>query len=108
MAGRDGLDAVLVAGGRGAHAGRKGSALIDWVRRIAPRVQRIASVCTGAFVLAEAGLLDGKRATTHWASCERLAQQYPRFSVELFLNDTAPAGIYTSAGVTAGMDLALA
>ncbi len=105
---RDGLDTVLVAGGRGAHAALKDRALIDWVRRIAPRVQRIASVCTGAFVLAEAGLLDGKRATTHWASCERLAQQYPRVSVERDPIFIRQGRIYTSAGVTAGMDLALA
>ncbi len=105
---RDGLDTVLVAGGRGAHAALKDRALIDWVLRIAPRVQRIASVCTGAFVLAEAGLLDGKRATTHWASCERLAQQYPRVSVERDPIFIRQGRIYTSAGVTAGMDLALA
>jgi transcriptional regulator GlxA family with amidase domain len=73
-----------------------------------PRVRRFGSVCTGAFILAEAGLLDGRRATTHWGSCALLAQRYPRVSVDpnpIFVRD---GNVYTSAGVTAGMDLALA
>jgi transcriptional regulator GlxA family with amidase domain len=68
----------------------------------------VSSVCTGAFVLAKAGLLDGRRATTHWASCDRLAARYPAVTVEpdpIFVRD---GNVYTSAGVTAGMDLALA
>jgi transcriptional regulator GlxA family with amidase domain len=82
--------------------------LMSWLRRIAPRVRRLASVCTGAFLLAEAGLLDGRRATTHWASCRELAERYPRVVVDadpIFVRD---GRVYTSAGVTAGMDLALA
>lgn len=105
---RGGLDTLLVAGGRGTQLAVEDRSLIGWIRRMAPpRVRRLASVCTGAFILAEAGLLDGKRVTTHWASCARLAKQYPRLSVEpdpIFIQQ---GSIYTSAGVTAGMDLAL-
>ena len=75
---------------------------------MAQRVRRLGSVCSGAFVLAEAGLLDGRRATTHWSVCDALAQRYPRVRVDpdpIFIRD---GRIYTSAGVTAGMDLALA
>src|SRR6185295_12523449 len=102
------LDTVLVAGGTGVRTAMRDRALLAWLRRMAPRVRRMGSVCTGAFVLAEAGLLDGRRATTHWESCERLARRYPRVAVErdpIFVHDR---GFYTSAGVTAGMDLALA
>jgi transcriptional regulator GlxA family with amidase domain len=72
------------------------------------RSRRVASVCTGAFILAAAGLLDGKRATTHWSSCEQLLEKYPLIAVEgdrIFVQD---GNVWTSAGVTAGMDLALA
>jgi transcriptional regulator GlxA family with amidase domain len=78
------------------------------VLRAAQRARRIVSVCTGAFVLAELGLLDGRRATTHWDSCARLAERYPAVRVEsepIFVRD---GHVYTSAGVTAGIDLALA
>ncbi len=78
------------------------------LERLAPRVRRLGSICTGAFALAEAGLLDGHRATTHWANCEAFAAEYPSVQVEadpIFIRDHA---IYTSAGVTAGIDLALA
>ena len=71
-------------------------------------MRRLASVCSGTFLLAEAGLLDGRRATTHWRVCDELAHRYPKITVErdpIFVGDR---GVYTSAGVTAGMDLALA
>ena len=83
-------------------------AFLRGVARAAQRARRIVSVCTGAFVLAELGLLDGRRATTHWASCARLAERYPAVRVEsepIFVRD---GHVYTSAGVTAGIDLALA
>lgn len=105
---RDGVDTLLVAGGIGARRAPTDRALTTWLRRTAPRVRRLASVCTGAFFLAEAGLLDGRRATTHWAACRELAERYPRVAVEadpIFVRD---GRVYTSAGVTAGMDLALA
>lgn len=82
--------------------------LISEVRRLARRSRRVASVCTGALVLAEAGLLAGRRATTHWAYCRQLAAEYSTVRVEpdrIYVRD---GRIITSAGVTAGMDLALA
>jgi transcriptional regulator GlxA family with amidase domain len=102
------IDTLLVAGGRGtdAHVGHPG--IRRFLRREARRVRRLGSICTGAFLLADAGLLDDRPATTHWASCEELAERFPRVRVEpdrIFVKDGA---IYTSAGVTSGMDLALA
>jgi transcriptional regulator GlxA family with amidase domain len=101
------VDTLLVAGGDGAtEAGDEG--LLAWLRRRAPRARRTGSVCTGAFLLAAAGLLDGRRATTHWQWCGRLARDYPNVSVTsapIFVKD---GPLYTSAGVTAGIDLALA
>jgi transcriptional regulator GlxA family with amidase domain len=103
-----GIDTLLVAGGIGSRTALSDAALLAWLRRMAPRVRRLGSVCTGALVLAEAGLLDGRRATTHWRSCALLAERYPRVRVEpdaIFVRD---GSVWTSAGVTAGMDLALA
>ena len=108
LAVRDGIDTLIIAGGRGVHAAIEDGTLVAWIRRIAPRVQRIASVCTGTFALAKAGLLDGKRAATHWGSCDRLASEYPRITVESDPIFIRQGRVYTSAGVTAGMDLALA
>ncbi len=82
--------------------------LVDWVRQQAAQARRVASVCTGAFLLAAAGVLDGRRAVTHWKDCARLAQRYPAVRVEpdpIFVRD---GPVWTSAGVTAGIDLALA
>ncbi|MEW1654579.1 GlxA family transcriptional regulator [Streptomyces sp. NPDC093707] len=97
---------LLVPGGEGTQA--PDPRLIDWLRAHAPRARRKVSVCSGSFLMAEAGLLDGRRATTHWLLCAQLAERYPAVSV-------APEPIYvrdgdvaTSAGVTAGIDLALA
>jgi transcriptional regulator GlxA family with amidase domain len=101
-------DTLIVAGGEGTAAAVADPALIAWLRAVAPGVRRLASVCTGAFLLAEAGLLDGRRATTHWSACQALARRHPRVRVDpdpIFVRD---GGVYTSAGVTAGMDLALA
>jgi transcriptional regulator GlxA family with amidase domain len=83
-------------------------ALVDWIRRRAKSARRVASVCTGAFLLAATGLLDGRRATTHWSLCVELARKFPAVKVEpdpIFVRD---GPIWTSAGVTAGIDLALA
>lgn len=102
------IDTLMVAGGRGVEAALRDRALIRWLRRAAPRAGRVASVCTGAFLLAEAGLLDGKRVTTHWARCASLAARYPRLSVDPDPIFVGHGRLYTSAGVTAGMDLALA
>jgi transcriptional regulator GlxA family with amidase domain len=102
------IDTVIVAGGAGHVQACEDHALLDWVAGASSRARRTASVCTGAFVLARAGLLDGRRATTHWASAARLQRLYPRVIVDpepIFVRDGA---LWTSAGVTAGMDLALA
>jgi transcriptional regulator GlxA family with amidase domain len=102
------LDTLIVAGGPGCMDAARDTALIDWVSRTSSASRRTASVCTGAFLLARAGLLDGRRATTHWSSAAELARLYPRVRVDpepIFLRD---GPIWTSAGVTAGMDLALA
>ncbi|MEZ4449030.1 MAG: DJ-1/PfpI family protein [Nannocystaceae bacterium] len=102
------VDTLLIAGGPGTAAFADDPAHVAWVRRIAPRVGRIASICTGAFVLAAAGLLDGRRATTHWQSAARLQGQYPQVRVDadpIYIKD---GNVYTSAGVTSGMDLSLA
>jgi transcriptional regulator GlxA family with amidase domain len=102
----DAPDLLIVPGGEGAR--RKDPDLVGWIRANAPRAERVASVCTGAFLLAEAGLLDGRRATTHWSQCGALRDQYPAVEVDpnpIFIKDEDVA---TSAGVTAGIDLALA
>lgn len=102
------LDTLLVAGGPGIRSLLDDRRLHALLRAARGRVRRLGSVCTGALLLARAGILDGRRATTHWGSCARLAAEHPRVRVEpdrIYVRDR---GIYTSAGVTAGMDLALA
>jgi transcriptional regulator GlxA family with amidase domain len=102
------LDTLLVAGGVGTERALADRRLLGFVRSAGRRARRVASVCTGAFLLAEAGLLDGRRATTHWGACAALAARYPKVSVDpdpIFVRD---GRVWTSAGVTAGMDLALA
>ena len=103
-----GLDTLLIAGGRGTWRYRKHVPLIKWIRKQSGWVRRLGSVCTGAFFLAEAGLLNGHRATTHWGSCAQLAEHYPGVAVEADTIYIREGSLYTSAGVTAGMDLALA
>jgi transcriptional regulator GlxA family with amidase domain len=101
------VDTLLVAGGQGTRAAMRDTRLVSWIRRTAARARRVASVCSGAFLLGEAGLLDGRRATTHWAVCDALQRRYPTARVEadpIFVRD---GKVSTSAGVTAGMDLAL-
>jgi transcriptional regulator GlxA family with amidase domain len=102
------FDTVLVAGGGGVKQAMTRRPLLTWLVRAQKDVRRLGSVCTGAFVLAAAGLLRGRRAVTHWESCRALEERFPGVTVErdaLYLRDR---GIVTSAGVTAGMDLALA
>jgi transcriptional regulator GlxA family with amidase domain len=101
------LDTLILPGGAGTDAACGNAIVMAWVAARARRARRVASVCTGAFLLAEAGLLDGRRAVTHWAHCGDLAARYPMVTVEadpIFIRDGA---IWTSAGVTAGIDLAL-
>ncbi|MCB9765657.1 MAG: GlxA family transcriptional regulator [Alphaproteobacteria bacterium] len=100
-------DTLLVAGGAGVYAALQQVALVDWLRAVAPKVRRVGSVCTGAFLLAEAGLLDGRAATTHWSRCATLAERYPAVQVREDPIFIADGPVRTSAGVTAGIDLAL-
>ena len=104
----DDIDTLLIAGTTNIECLLCDPLLQDWVRTVAPRVRRLASVCTGAFLLAESGLLDGLRATSHWLFCNQLARDYPSITVEpdrIFVRDSF---ISTSGGVTSGIDLALA
>jgi transcriptional regulator GlxA family with amidase domain len=106
MTGR--VDTLLIAGGLTYIDAIGSDELLAEVRRIAGRARRVGSICTGALVLAAAGLLDGRTATTHWAFCETLGRDFPKITVEpdrIFVRD---GNVFTSAGVTAGMDLALA
>ncbi|MGH9653406.1 MAG: GlxA family transcriptional regulator [Candidatus Acidiferrales bacterium] len=102
------IDTLLVAGYDGVSKVRYERNFLKWLNESCASSRRFGSVCTGALVLAEAGLLDGRRATTHWNWCEELARDYPRVTVDptpIFVRD---GNCYTSAGVTAGIDLALA
>jgi transcriptional regulator GlxA family with amidase domain len=114
----DDLDTLIIAGGfvpAGFFPGIevsdpsifKGTVLMEWIRTMSTRVRRLASVCTGAFALAESGILNGRKATTHWDFCQRLALDYPEVKVEpdqIFIQDD---NIFTSGGITSGIDLAL-
>jgi transcriptional regulator GlxA family with amidase domain len=102
------IDTLLIAGGTAIEHDQIGIEVVRWLRKIAGQIRRIGSVCTGAMLLARAGLLDGRHATTHWNWCELLTKRCPRADVDpnpIFIRD---GNVYTSAGVTAGMDLALA
>jgi transcriptional regulator GlxA family with amidase domain len=101
-------DTLVVAGGAGARAAVHDAAIVDWVSRAAGQTRRTASVCTGAFLLAAAGVLDDRRATTHWEWTEALAERYSSVRVEADPVYVRDGDVWTSAGVTAGMDLALA
>jgi transcriptional regulator GlxA family with amidase domain len=102
------IDTLVVAGGPGAETGSYDPSFVAWIGATAERSRRIASICTGAFLLGAAGLLDGKQVVTHWRFCDRLAEEFPRAIVRpdpIFMRDGT---VYTSAGITAGIDLALA
>jgi transcriptional regulator GlxA family with amidase domain len=102
------VDTLLVAGAPNAASTSFSPRLLDWVRSTAAKARRYGSVCSGAFILAEAGLLDGKRVTTHWGVADRLARDYPAVRVEPDAIQVRDGRLRTAAGVTAGMDLALA
>jgi transcriptional regulator GlxA family with amidase domain len=105
---RGGIDTLMVAGGDGIESMAANDPLVRFLVRRASTTRRVCSICTGAFALAKAGLLDGRRATTHWKYCSELARLFPTVDVDshpIFIGD---GHLYTSAGVTAGMDLALA
>jgi transcriptional regulator GlxA family with amidase domain len=100
-------DTILVAGGQDTQATTRDRVLLDWLIEVAPSARRIGSICNGTFALAAAGLLDGRRAATHWNSTKELASMFPSVRMEpdcLFVRD---GSVYTAAGVTAGIDLCL-
>jgi transcriptional regulator GlxA family with amidase domain len=102
------IDTLIVAGGPGVRAAERDPELLDWIAAAARRARRVSSVCSGSLLLAAAGLLDGRRATCHWEACDELAERYPRVTVEtdpIFVRD---GDLWTAAGATAGIDLALA
>lgn len=105
---REPIDTLMFAGGSDMARTIENERFLAWARRAATRARRVASICTGAYVLARLGLLSGRRATTHWKWCDELARAYPKIDVDpnpIFIKSD---NVYTSAGVTAGMDLALA
>jgi len=105
---RGAIDTLLITGGTAVEADQTGMGVVHWIRKRSPSVRRLGSVCTGAMLLARTGLLNGRKVTTHWKWCEILAKRYAHLQVDpdpIFIRD---GNIYTSAGVTAGMDLALA
>jgi transcriptional regulator GlxA family with amidase domain len=102
------LDTLVVTGGRDMDAATVDQRLLSQVRRLAGGSRRVTSVCSGAFVLAAAGLLDGRRAVTHWAECDLLQHAYPAVTVDADAIYVRDGNVWTSAGVTAGIDLALA
>jgi transcriptional regulator GlxA family with amidase domain len=102
------LDTLVVAGGNGALAAARSAEMLTLLKETARETRRIASVCDGAYLLAEAGLLDGRRATTHWEVSVDFVRRYPNVRLDadrIFVND---GNVWTSAGITAGIDLALA
>ncbi|MDO8364202.1 MAG: DJ-1/PfpI family protein [Actinomycetota bacterium] len=102
------IDTLVLAGGWGVFEARHDRRLVEWIAAVAPRCRRVATVCTGTFLAAQAGLLDGRRVTTHWARTERLQQEFPSLTVDpdpIYVRD---GNVWTSAGVTAGIDLSLA
>jgi len=106
--GKSRIDTLIVPGGAGIHDASQDARTVDWVFRQATSARRVASVCTGAFLLAKTGILAGCRATTHWQSCARLQQQYPDIQVDPDPIYVRAGRVWTSAGITAGIDLCLA
>jgi transcriptional regulator GlxA family with amidase domain len=104
------IDTIIVAGGEeaGVRAAIVEHEMSDWLAKVASGVRRVASVCSGAFALAAAGLLDGRRATTHWRTCDQLQAMWPQVRVERGLVYVRDGPVWTSAGVTTGIELALA
>lgn len=103
-----GIDTLVVAGGPGVDAARDDAALVEWIGSAGTAARRVTSVCSGVFLLAAAGLVSGRRVTSHWSRAAQLAREHPELVVDcdpIFIKD---GRVWTSAGVTAGMDLALA
>lgn len=101
------LDVVLVPGGQGSRVENSNPAMLDWLKRITPGCQWVTSVCTGAAILAGAGLLDGRRATTHWGYIETLRKDHPEIEVLEKIRYVRDGNVVTAAGVSAGIDMSL-
>lgn len=101
------LDILLIPGGRGTRPLLHNDDILNWVKTQATQVQTLTSVCTGALVLAQAGLLDGLTATTHWESLDMMAQNYPQVTVNRDQHWVEQGRVLTSAGISAGIDMAL-
>ena len=101
-------DTLVIAGGRGTREAIEDEKLVAWVAAASPRARRTVSICTGAFLLAEAGLLSGRRAVTHWRWCDTLSDRHPDLTIDADALYVRDGDIWTSAGVTAGIDLTLA
>ena len=101
------LDVLVVPGGWGTRAELKNPRLLDWIKAQAARVETLTSVCTGSMLLGQAGLLDGRHATTHWRSLQWMRDSFPAVSVEEKLHVVEDGNVLTSAGISAGIDMAL-
>ncbi len=101
------LDVLVVPGGWGERAQANNPQLIGWIRERGAQVETLTSVCTGSLLLGKAGLLDGRRATTHWRSLDRMAEAFPSITVERELHVVEEGNVLTSAGISAGIDMAL-
>ena len=101
------LDVLVVPGGRGTQAAAQQEEVITWVKNMAAQVTITSSVCTGAFILGKAGLLEGYKATTHWGSIDRLSQEFPHTEVQRDVRWVDEGKLVTSAGVEAGIDMSL-
>src|SRR5712691_237890 len=101
------LHVLVVPGGRGTRSEIKNQRLLEWIADRGKTVETLTSVCTGAMLLGQAGLLDGRRATTHWRSLDRMRQSFPAVTVEDKLHVVEDGHVLTSAGISAGIDMAL-
>jgi transcriptional regulator GlxA family with amidase domain len=101
------IDTLIITGSDTAAEATQDAELVSWLARVAPRTRRLVGLCTGTFALASAGLLDGRRATSHWLFCDELARRFPKIHVErdpIYVRD---GSLYTGVGASAGLDLAL-
>ena len=102
------MDTLMIAGGKGSRIPETNRIISDWLRVQAPKCRRVASICTGAYFLGPTGLLDGKTVTTHWRHAQDFAQRFPKIDVDTDAIYLKSGKYYTSAGITAGIDLTLA
>src|SRR5258706_16290905 len=101
------VDILVVPGGWGTRKEMNNDALLQWIASRSSQVETLTSVCTGALLLGKAGLLDGKRATTHWRSLDWMQELFPKVTVEKRLQFTEQGALFTSAGISAGIDMSL-